>query len=199
MKTIVFLSVLSIITATCYAQADLKPLPSSKMGLGFQFSGSSLLLISWQSPDLNSYGRAWRIEPMIGFTSSDNEVNSNDYSTSMSLTLGLGAYLHWRVRYPFDNLYFTAGPRVTVTGYRSTYEYTYDTIKHSSQYLSTSLALIAGPEYALDSKEHFSIAGFISYAATIRGRAKYEPATTTSAWNFSTATSTGIVLRYYFM
>lgn len=173
--------------------------PPARFGMGVQVASSPLLLFSWQGADENPYGRSWRIEPMIGFTYSDNETNPSYFNTSMSLTLGLGYYLRWRVRYPFDNLYFTMGPRATVTGYKTRQEYQNANFVATSQYLSTNLSLLAGPEYAIDGHEaHFTVAGYFSLGAGIRSRVKFDPSGSNSPWSFSITTGTGIMLRYYF-
>src|SRR5439155_11651607 len=94
-------------------------------GLGFQLSSSPLFLLSWKGADQNAYGRSWRVEPMIGFSYYAQEsAYDNSSNTTAALTLGLGYYLRWKVRHPFDNIYFTIGPRVLVTGTRMSYEYT---------------------------------------------------------------------------
>ena len=196
-------AVLISISTISRGQSVLAPAPNeSKFGLGFQISSSPLFLFSWQSPTLNPYGRAWRIEPLIGFTYGDNEGSANNSNISESLTLGLGCSLLWRVRYPFDNLYFSFGPRVTITGYKTTSQYSYPDTQYTqkSQYLSTTLSLLAGPEYKIDDGRdaHFTIAGFLSIGATIRGRTKYDPPGNLSSWSLNIATGTGIVLRYYF-
>ncbi|MDP4200197.1 MAG: hypothetical protein Q8922_08935 [Bacteroidota bacterium] len=196
MKKVVVLSVLFLLPAvSSFGQSsDFMQRDSRWMfGLGYQLSGSNLFLLSWQSPDQNHYGRSWRIEPMIGGGYSDNL--SSYYSISSSLTLGLGAYLRWRVRAPFDDLYFQMGPRVSVTGNRST-----SSGDFSSQYLTTSLSFLLGPEYEIDKwQQHMSIAGFLSLGGSIRGWAKESPSDySPSSWSFNLATGTGIVVRYYF-
>lgn len=170
----------------------------STLGLGFQFSSSGLFLISWQSPEQNS--RSCRIEPMVGFTYSASNISSASVTTA-ALTIGLGYYLRWRMPIPFTGLFFSVGPRVLVTGYKSATEQIYhqdSAVTVTRQYMITSLALVAGPEYAIDEAEHFTVSGLVSLSASIQGHAKYDPPGGSSAWSFNLLTGTGIVLRYYF-
>lgn len=188
MKEVVVLSiVLACITTRSFGQASTVPPIEApwKLGLGFYLSGSNLLLVSWQSPDLNAYGRSWRIEPIIGGSYSRTESYST--STSASLTLGVGTQLRWRVRAPFNGLYFTMGPRAIVTGY-----YFGSII---TERLSTSLGFLFGPEYSTNFwGQDFNVAGYASLTGTINGRSQ-----SGSAWGLNIATGTGIILRYYFM
>ena len=207
MKVLVLCSsVLLAVVWNAYGQgrAVLTPRASAcKFGMGVQVASSSnLFLFSWQGKDMNSYGRSWRIEPMIGFSSTDNET-PNYHSTSESLTLGLGYYLCWRVRAPFDNLFFSMGPRALITGYRSSSSNNYSSSVSSSgalQHLSSNLSFLIGPEYALDKwgLQDFIISGFFSYGAAITGYSHHSGYATAGSWSLTTSTSAGIVLRYYF-
>ncbi len=210
MKQIVFCFLSCVVFAsTAHSQAADRgaPDPTGMFGMGVQIASTTSLLFSWQTADQNPYGRSWRIEPSIAFSSSDNE-ESNGHTVSANLTLGLGVYMRWKVRAPFDNLYFTFGPRVTVTGYTSSSndgyyinDSTFQTSRVTEQHFVTNLSIQAGPEYAFDQwSQHFSIAGYFSAGATITGKVKFIGAPIIgSTWNLSTTTGTGIVLRYYFM
>ncbi len=179
----------------------------SMFGMGVQIASTTSLLFSWQSADQNAYGRSWRLEPMIGFSSSDNEYSGTSNTVSETLTLGLGAYMRWKVRAPFDNLYFTMGPRAMVTAYSTSTgaeSYVNDTLQYfreKQQHWSSNLSIVAGPEYAIDQwSQHFSVAGYFSAGATITGRTKIIGGPpTSSTWSLTTTTGTGIILRYYFM
>ena len=203
-SAVVLLLMIPANVALCQATSIIAPMdPPWKLGMGFQLSGSNLFLLSWQSPDQNHYGQSWRIEPMIGGSYSYNE--SSYPSISESVTLGLGVYRRWRVRAPFDDLYFLMGPRVTVSASRQSYQYqpypdSLPLVTRSSQNLATSLGFLLGPEYEIDKwQQHFSIAGFIILTASIVGRAQESPNDwSPSSWSFNLVTGTGIVLRYYF-
>ena len=182
----------------------------SQFGMGVQVASTTSLLFSWQSAESNPYGRSWRLEPSIAFSSSDYETEGF-HSVSASLSIGLGYYWRWRVRAPFDNLFFTMGPRATVTGttgsitnqtetFIDSTSLKLTTVSTTTSHFTTTLSLLAGPEYAVDAwSQHFTIGGFFSFGATITGRIKYSPSGQLSPWTLSTGTGTGIILRYYFM
>jgi hypothetical protein len=199
-------------TSPLYAQSDFAPSSWSfpKFGIGVQVASTTSLLFSWQSaesrkPGQDWPGRTWRVEPSIAFSSSDNEDGSY-HSVSESMTIGLGCYMRWCVRPPFNDLFFSMGPRLTVTGTTGTStqnefitDSTTGVLTTFSSHFATNLSFLAGPEY--DFSKDFSIAGFFSLGATITGRTKYSGylVPPSSGWSLTTTTGTGIILRFYFM
>jgi hypothetical protein len=184
MNKVVLVLLLLLIPGFAFAQANdvLVPVHEGQFGMGFQFSTSSLVLLSWQTADENGYGRCWQIEPMFGgaYTASDYST----ISTNAAVTVGVGAYRRWRVRAPYNDIYFMMGPRLFVSG-------AYSGV--NTERLTTSLGFLAGPEYSFDKwAPHFSIAGFAAVTGSVSGRSK-----SGLPWSANVATSTGIVLRYY--
>ena len=213
MKILAFCFAFYFSISPLYAQTDIHTDPYwsySKFGMGVQVASTTSLLFSWQSaesraPAQDWPGRSWRIEPSIAFSSSDNEEGSY-HSISESISIGLGCYMRWCVRPPFNDLFFSMGPRLTVTGTTGTAtqnesvtDSTNSVISTSSSHFATNLSFLAGPEY--DLWRDFSIAGYFSVGATITGRTKYTgyPNVLSSGWSLTTTTGTGIILRYYFM